>query len=254
MLHVRRFGSGDRLVALHGFSLTGSQFAGITPRLAYSIDAPDLPGHGASASSPTDVASVTDALTAVIEDGETPTHLLGYSQGARLALLIARSHPDLVRALVLISGTAGIRDEQDRRNRATQDDARAARLELLGLDRFLEEWTSRGITSTAHLDEAARAADMEIRRENSAEGLAAALRGYGQGVQPVVWDDLGDIDVPTLLIAGARDERYVDLARDMDEALPTSEIVVIPDAGHNPLADRPNETLEAVSGFLDRHG
>lgn len=253
MLHIRQFGSGDALVALHGFSLTGSQFADLGSMIDRTIIAPDLPGHGRSVDEASDLTSAVTAVIDVLSGIGTPTPMLGYSQGARLALLTALRRPELVSALVLISGTAGIRSEQDRRNRATQDDARAARIELLGLERFLDEWTATGITSTEHLGATARRVDRAVRLENTAEGLAAALRGYGQGTQPVVWDDLRDLSCPTLLIAGANDERYAEIAAAMHRLLPASEMVLIDGSGHNPLADQPEQATDAISAFLDRH-
>ena len=45
MLHLRRFGAGEPLLALHGFSLTGGQFEDLAPLLDRRLIAPDLPGH-----------------------------------------------------------------------------------------------------------------------------------------------------------------------------------------------------------------
>lgn len=254
MLHVRRFGTGPPLLALHGFTLSGEQFAALAEPLQREILAPDLPGHGQSADAPTDVDRTVSAVIGIAEVEPVPPPILGYSQGARVAILACLEQRSAFSSLITISGTAGIDVEQDRRNRITQDDALAARIELFGMERFLDEWTSTGITSTSDLPEAQRALDRAIRDENTPGGLAAALRGYGQGMQPVAWDRLGEMDLPVLVVAGERDDTYRQIATRLADALPKAELAVIPDAGHDPLRDRPEPTVEVISGFLDGLG
>ncbi|MDJ0790916.1 MAG: alpha/beta fold hydrolase [Acidimicrobiia bacterium] len=252
MLHVRRFGAGEQLLALHGFSLTGSQFEDLASSLDWSLIAPDLPGHGGSASQDADVDSVVGSIVDLAEVLEHPLPSMGYSQGGRMALLAALARPDLFNALVLVSANAGIEIEQDRRNRLTQDDARAARIELLGLDRFLDEWTTTGITATSHRSDQDRQRDRALRAENTSAGLAAALRGYGQGSQPVVWSRLGEISMPVLVLAGEKDAVYTGIAERLADAMPAAEMVIVPGTGHNPLQDDPVVTAEAIESFLDR--
>lgn len=251
MLRLHRFGHGHPLVALHGFTLTGDQFSSLADKLDREIVAPDLPGHGASADVATGVDHVVQAVCDLTSSFALPVPLIGYSQGGRLALLAALHCEASVERLVLVSANAGIEQEQLRRNRATQDDALAARIEMIGLERFIEEWTSAGLTSTEELDPASRKLDHQIRMANTAEGLAKALRGYGQGAQPVVWPDLHTLAMPVLIMAGAEDDRYAGIATRMAERIPHAQHVVVSGASHNPLLDNPQETLEAISAFVD---
>ncbi len=78
MLAVRRFGSGPPVVALHGFTLTGAQFAPTAERLQRAVIAPDLPGHGASP--PSSLAETVDDVAGIIASVGEPAPLLGYSQ------------------------------------------------------------------------------------------------------------------------------------------------------------------------------
>ncbi len=253
MLHLRRLGSGPELVALHGFSLTGEQFSPAAAPLDHTIIAPDLPGHGLSRARSCDVDSVLDDIESVLEAPGDPRPLLGYSQGGRLALLVAVESPDNVSALVLVSAAAGIRDRGERQARAASDAALAERIETIGLEAFVESWTTAGFTSLDHLSAEYRAWDRAVRSENTPSGLASALRGYGQGAQPPIWDDLGRIPLPVLLIVGDRDERYRSINEEMGDLIPGAQLRVIPGAGHNPMADQPEMTYVVVSEFLDRH-
>ncbi|GMR02980.1 MAG: 2-succinyl-6-hydroxy-2,4-cyclohexadiene-1-carboxylate synthase [Acidimicrobiia bacterium] len=252
MLHVRRFGSGSPVVALHGFTLTGAQFADTVGRLNRTIVAPDLPGHGSSLNKPTSIDAAVTAICRVIESIGTPVPLLGYSQGGRLALMTALSRPHLVAQLVLVSATPGIEDPGQREARARADAETANRIRAGSVEEFVDTWTSHGITSTLHLPSHDRQGDRAVRLENTPSGLAAALVGMGQGSQAPVWDQLYELSMPVLLIHGSTDAKYAAIASRMARSIPDCTVISIAAAGHNPLLDAPDATYETVSAFLDR--
>ena len=254
MLAFRRSGRGPTVVALHGFTHTGAQFTGFSG-IGRTVIAPDLPGHGESARAPATlsavVAQVAETIVAV-HTGAVP--IVGYSQGGRVALLVADARPDLVSGLALISTTAGIADPAERGARARADRELASHIVSVGIERFLDEWTGSGITSTKHLDRGTRRADLDMRLQNTAAGLAAAVEGYGQGVQPSLWDSLASITVPVVVITGSGDPIYTAHAAAMAERLPDAYVEVLEGARHNPLLDTPDLVTAAVSRFLDRLG
>ncbi|MGI9665833.1 MAG: alpha/beta fold hydrolase [Acidimicrobiia bacterium] len=254
MLHIRRFGEGSPLLALHGFTLTGAQFEPCAAALNREIIAPDLPGHGNSGSSSSDIGHTVTAIAEILDTFDEPVPILGYSQGARLALLVAATTDASIDALVLVSGTAGIQDSADRSRRAAADATTAEAIRSQGIEGFLERWTTTGLTSTDHLRDDQRATDMAVRSTNTADGLAAALVGYGQGQQPSVWDQLGGIETPTLLVTGSTDSKYTSLNDRMAQLLPHARHDVIAGAGHNPLAETPKPSYTAIRSFLDGLG
>lgn len=253
MLAVRRFGEGRPVIALHGFTLTGRQFADLPDLIDRAIIAPDLPGHGDSATAATDFNDVLDAIASLVGD-HPGVPVIGYSQGARLALSVATLTNAPIGALVVVSGTAGIAEDGDRRSRAAEDASLAHDLVSEGLDAFLDDWLEHGVTSTTHRDEGHRTSDRALREENTAVGLAAALRGYGQGSQPPLWDRLPDLRTPTLVITGESDPKYSQIGGLLAAAIPMASHASIRGAGHNPLADQPVATGAALSAFLDRLG
>ncbi len=216
--------------------------------------APDLPGHGLSSERPTDVPSAVQGVRVVLDELAEPSPLIGYSQGGRMALLSAIGGHPKITSLVLISSSPGISNTLEREARIAGDRELAEQIMHDGLEAFIASWTSNGLTSTSHHGTEFRRWDTAVRLENSARGLAAAVSGYGQGAQPSVWRELAGLTIPVLLVAGRSDERYVSISENMAELIPDSEIEIINDAGHNPLADQPERTCEAVSGFLDRQG
>ena len=71
-------------------------------------------------------------------------------------------------------------------------------------------------------------------------------------------EDLGRIEAPTLVVACDRDEFLsvpgdpLKVFRETAEAIPHSEITVVPGGRHSVLFQRPREVNTAISGFLSR--
>ena len=236
------------MAALHGFSLTGEQFAPVAGS-SVQLHAPDLPGHGRSDVGSVDVATTVSVLGHWIRTFDEPIPLLGYSQGGRIALLVALEYPDLVDRLLLISTSPGISDHADREARRISDGELADRIELIGLDAFLDEWLENPATATSHLDDGLRSADRAIRSETSPSGLAAALRGFGQGSQPFVGGRLSELEMPVLTISGARDDKYTLLAAEIAASAPKGHHISIPSSGHNVILEAPAALTAAVEQF-----
>ena len=88
------------------------------------------------------------------------------------------------------------------------------------------------------------------RVSHSAEGLAAALRTLGTGVQPDYWPALPLLRCPTLLITGALDTKFTQLARRMAAELPLVWRCALEGCGHTPHLEAPEAWAREVLGFL----
>jgi 3-oxoadipate enol-lactonase len=66
---------------------------------------------------------------------------------------------------------------------------------------------------------------------------------------------LGDINVPTLLVAGSEDKiAPPSVMEKMAGKIPGAEYVLMPDCGHLGPMDRPDAFNAILLGFLQRHG
>jgi proline iminopeptidase len=63
-------------------------------------------------------------------------------------------------------------------------------------------------------------------------------------------DQLGSINVPTLVIAGDHDEIGPELAEELHNGIPGSKMTILPDSGHLNFVDQPALYLRAVEDFL----
>jgi pimeloyl-ACP methyl ester carboxylesterase len=83
--------------------------------------------------------------------------------------------------------------------------------------------------------------------------LAELLRSAGQGALPPVWERLHTLRSPVLLTAGEQDRRYAAAAGRMADRLPAARVKLIPDAGHAPQLEAPDEFVALLAEFLDEH-
>ena len=72
----------------------------------------------------------------------------------------------------------------------------------------------------------------------------------GTGALPSLWDELPELAVPTLVVVGELDRKFVDIGERMARAMPDARLVVVPGAGHTVHLERPGAWLEAVTSFL----
>jgi 2-succinyl-6-hydroxy-2,4-cyclohexadiene-1-carboxylate synthase len=243
-------------VLLHGFMgsaaawgeglVDGLTGAGLTPVLV------DLPGHGREAERSDPSSFTLEALLAHLgRAGDWPTDVVGYSMGGRIALHFAAAFPDRVRRLVLESASPGLASEPERAARRAADEALAAELLSGGTERFVDGWEARPLfESRARLDALVRAGQRALRLQSDPSALAAALRGFGTGALPSLWGRLPEVAAPTLLVVGALDGKFVEIAARMARAMPDARVVEVPHAGHTVHLERPDVWLAAVTDFL----
>ncbi len=219
------------VLLLHGFTGHGGSWAEAGQTFAaagFHVLAPDLPGHGSSPhpSEPTRYEmdrAAADLNSLLDESSSEAVHLAGYSMGGRLALFFALSHPERVRTLCLVSASAGIAPATKLAERRDSDDALADRIERDGIAAFVDYWESLPMWESQrwNLSQKQRRQLRTQRLRNRPDGLAKSLRGMGTGAQPVLLDELPSLVVPTLLIVGAEDEKFVAVNRQMAQRIPT---------------------------------
>jgi 2-succinyl-6-hydroxy-2,4-cyclohexadiene-1-carboxylate synthase len=258
-LHVASSGSGAPLLLLHGFTGSTETWTSLRAALGdrFAIHAVDLPGHGRSAA-PQDPARyglrrLADDLAAVIDalDIERAA-VLGYSLGGRAALRFALDHPSRLHSLVLESVSPGVIDAAERESRRVADEGLAEAIERDGIPAFVERWERLPLwSSQSALPDARRAALRAQRLANSARGLANSLRGSGAAVEAPAIDRLAAMRVPTLLIVGALDAKYIGLGRFMEASMPAARLTVIDGAGHAVHLEEPAAYASAVAEFLE---
>ncbi len=202
-----------------------------------------LPGHGTTPWMPAgDFVTVIDAITERVVDaaGGAPLALCGYSMGARVALSIAMRHPSRVTRLVLAGVSAGLRTEGERRARVDADELLACRAERDGVAAFVAHWESLPMFDTQRgLGEDVRARRRAERSSHTAGGIAWTLRTLGTGRQPDWREAFARSEVPTVLITGERDAKFMSEASEMAALRGGVRHMIARGAGHDVTLEAP---------------
>lgn len=241
-IHYEVHGSGPPLILTHGYSSTSGMWQGQIAALSrhYKLVLWDMRGHGQS-DYPDDAAAYSEALTvadiaALLDSvGAEKAIVGGLSLGGYMSLAFYRSHPERVRALLIIDTGPGFK----------KDDARDA-------------WNKRAHETAARFDSEGLAVLKSLSAERAsvthrdASGLARAARGMLTQRDASVMGTLPTIKVPSLVVVGADDTPFLAASDYMAAKIPGAEKVVIPAAGHAANIDQPEAFNEAVLSFLDR--
>ncbi|MEM6647976.1 MAG: 2-succinyl-6-hydroxy-2,4-cyclohexadiene-1-carboxylate synthase [Bacteroidota bacterium] len=234
-------------VWLHGFMGSGADWSDVTATLPGEHLAIDLPGHGANIGLPDaayTMAGATAQLLATLDaKGWDSVNLVGYSMGGRLALYIAVHHPERIRRLVLISASPGLKTEAERAARRAVDAERAEAI-AADFDAFLDQWYTLPVFDSLPDDVAADQA--RRKRANDPHELAKSLRFMGTGSQPSLSPRLADVAMPTTLILGARDAKFIHIAQAMKAANDAFDLRVIAKAGHMVHIEQPQALIREV--------
>lgn len=243
-----------RLLALHGFTGDGSDYAPLAASLAtrsteLGVTALDLPGHGLSDAEPGACAfdhQVGEIVDALAQGGAS--YLLGYSMGARLALAAAlHPHRGPLRGLILVSGHPGLRTDDERRTRRESDEAWARVLETEGTASFLRRWQAQPLLAPqlALPESEARAIRLAKARP---EALAASLREAGTHAMPDLRPQLPALTIPVWVVTGDHDPKFTTLGDELMSLLPHATRCRLP-CGHAPHLEAPDALADALVAF-----
>ena len=246
------------LVLLHGFTGSPASFDELCALLgertggSLATYRPRLLGHGAPARHVRAFDDEIVRLAAELEGGGLAgAHLCGYSLGARVALGLVTRAPQLFASATLIGVHPGLTTEGERSERRASDERWAHLLEEKGLDVFLSAWQEQPLfASQRHLERAGGPDAVErqrvIRTGHDAAGLARSLRVLGLAEMPSHDATLLAPPVPTTLVVGARDTKFLALARESVAHSAALKLEVVEGAGHNVVLEAPQRLAEIL--------
>lgn len=194
-----------------------------------------LPGHPDGAPL-VGVPAMADWVIAEMEEIPGPLVMAGHSLGGAVALEVARTRPDLVAALILVSTGARLPVPDDAINRIDHDfEAECARMVEQSWLHHDADLIRRGTNSVISMGPESLRADYLSAQSHD-------LRGR-----------LGNIEVPALIIAGEEDPLVpVWLSEELADELPDPTVAVIADTAHVPQLERPEAIDLLIAAFLAR--
>ena len=228
-IHYRVYGRGAPVLLLHG---------GLSHRLVWFSQVPwlvnsgrqvillDSRGHGESELGKIDLSYrlfANDVLLVLDRLGVRTTDIIGWSDGANTALMVARLWPRRVEKIVAISGNydpSGIKPE------ARKDH----RILLSGLRYWLYRWWTGAGDSFSELEK--------------------KIKQLWQNGPIMHSDDLRAINSHVLVIIGEHDLISLEHARQMAELLPDGKLEIIPGGGHVTPVTNASQVDSLIRDFL----
>ncbi|MFU8860146.1 MAG: alpha/beta fold hydrolase [Cyclonatronaceae bacterium] len=260
---IERDASLPWLFMFHGFLGSGEQFCPVAESFSAHVNIclPDLIGFGKS-DVPADILQYTAAVQVnnwleILESGYFGHRVIlhGYSMGGRLALRLAiRINAykngilsETVKGLILESTTPGLRDKSERLERAKMEAlmVQEIRADLPG---FLTKWKTNPLfkkgKSSALLE--------KIQSDTNPAGAAASLTSFGSGSVEPVWNELENLNIPVLILAGESDLRYRSIAIETEKQIKYSTLQIIECAGHRIHSDNPEQYISAIIAWIQK--
>ena len=194
-------------------------------RETYRIAAFDRRGHGRTADTdaPFHYDTMADETIAFLEHLGGSAHLIGWSDGGNVGLLVALRRPELVERLVMIGSN----------------------------------YNHDGLLPLEVEDDSPVFAMLQaVYAERSPDGAEHFAEVVGKSItmfaaEPVLTvDDLRTVSVPALVMVGDDDAIALSHTCSLYESIPQSQLAVVPGASHGLPMEQPEETARIITRFL----
>jgi 3-oxoadipate enol-lactonase len=244
-------GSGPPLILIHGIGASRYSWDGLIRHLRgeFRCISYDLRGHGLSPrpAPPYTLDDLVEDLEALRRELHIErAHVVGHSLGGMVGPAYARRYPERVLSLGLYS-TAAFRTQDDR----AKVRAVVAAMRSKGIPPVLETLKDRWFTP----EFAARAQDLIERRmrqviDTDKEAFLSVFDIYAE-TEMAPW--IHEIGHASLVLTGENDGGCNPrLNRQIVEALPNGELVILPHLRHAILLEAPDAVAAPVLAFLRR--
>jgi pimeloyl-ACP methyl ester carboxylesterase len=255
--------SKPAVLLLHGLGDEADTWRHVLPSIAadYRTIAPDLPGFGRSDKPDVKytVPFFVDTLLELLDElGVSRAGVVGHSTGAIIAHHLALEHPGRVERLVLIGGSLVSRSQPlnlglltflipglgERAYTKLRKDPQAAYRTLEGYYHRLSDLPQ------AYRDFLFQRVNERVWSDGQRKGFLATFRGLAgwlPGQQKGLAARLNGWPTPTQVLWGAEDQvNPVENARALAEMIPSAQVTIVPNAGHNLQQEQPVVVAQAI--------
>jgi pimeloyl-ACP methyl ester carboxylesterase len=256
-LYYEETGTGAPVVFVHEF---GGDHRAWEPQVRYFSRRYRCIAYNARGYPPSEVpqdfehysqARATDDIRAVLDALDIKrAHVVGLSMGAFATLHFGMRYGERALSITVAGGGYGSHPAHYRQFQEDQK-ANAAFIKREGIEKFVAVY-GVGPTRVQFQNKDPRGFAEFIRQfnEHSALGAVNTLLGY-QSRRPSIYDftkQMGEMTVPTLIMAGDEEEPCLEACLLMKRCIPTAGLAVLPKSGHGINLEEPalfNQLLES---------
>lgn len=245
------------LLLLHGFMGSSESFEDLLSQLQTFCNpiTIDLIGHGLT-EKPEDFhryhteEQINDLKELLIRLDLDKIYLLGYSMGGRLALQFAVRYPQYLSGLILESTTYGIDEPREIQKRLKIDHQRAQEI-LDDYEDFLKKWNQGPLFKRYEaLPPRKRGKLEDVQKNQDPRGLANSLLGFGTAAMPSVHNQLNNLTVPALILAGEEDKKFTRIGMELNRRIKNSSLNIFTKCGHRIHLEQPDLYLKYIESFI----
>ena len=243
-VYYEEHGHGEPVLLLPGFAGSIAEFSALRDTLVtanYRVIVADLPGSGRSEPQPrkytaTYYADDARAFTALLQAlAVGPAHLMGFSDGGEVSLLMAALTPDVARSVVTW-GAAGTVNDPDGR-----------------LQDMMYNIVDNPISPLQPFRDYLIATYGEANARAMTRSFVDAIRAIIEAGGDISQSKASNITCPVLLIVGEHDFfASTAVVSELAARIPTAEVLQVDDAGHNIYGERPEWLTQTILDWLKR--
>jgi pimeloyl-ACP methyl ester carboxylesterase len=239
---LERYGTGEKVLFIHGAGGSTKSWFYQMEYLKTSVEVMliDLPGHGRAGDSDgsTAIDEHRDSVyMALKSSGIDRCYMVGHSMGGAIAMSCALSFPNVVKGIILVGTGARLRVFPEILEGIVKDKEKTLR----SIIEFAISKNAPDSLKKGCFDEM-----MKCRPEVVYNDFYACNRFN-------IMKTIGSINVPTLIICGTDDALTPpEYSRYLHESIKGSELVLIKDAGHMVMLEKPEEVNKAIIKFVKR--
>ena len=221
--------NGEVVLLLHGGLSDTDSFADVMVEPledSFQLFGYDRAGHGRSADQPGSFYfnfQRDEAIAFITEIIKEPVHLVGYSDGANIALMVAIARPELVKSIVSI----------------------AANFSADGIVE-LPVFDPAGISD----EDRAEYAEMSPDPAETLDLKIAKMHEIWKVEPKINIADIAQINMPTLVMAGDDDVVKHSHSIELYEGLPLGQLAIVPGTSHGLVKEKPEIVTSIIKSFL----
>jgi pimeloyl-ACP methyl ester carboxylesterase len=248
--HFTQQGSGPPLFLIHGIGAAENGWRFLLPKLQkhFTVITYDLRGHGNSPMPDGEFGldDLVDDLERVRERcGIEKAHFAGHSLGGMIGPAYAIKYPERVLSLGLLSTAAGRTEEDSQKVWGV-----VKAMEEKGIPQVLETLTSRWFTDEFITANQNIVQDRLQQVMNTDPSVFLNVFRIYAGTEMLPW--LPNVHARSLILTGENDGGCNPrLNQLIHEALPNSELIILPKYKHSILLEAPDKVAENLIRFIN---
>ncbi|MBA4390755.1 MAG: hypothetical protein C0399_07440 [Syntrophus sp. (in: bacteria)] len=238
-MHAERYGQGEKVIFIHGSGWNTSMWHNQRDYLKSSMEVilVDLPGHGKSPGKGCDsVEEYKDAVYGMIRDLDMGRcFVAGHSLGGAIALSLSLAHAEVTKGIILLGTGAKLRVHPNILEGIVTDKEKTVR----NIGALAFSMNASSVLRAQAFDETMKCTSEVIHKDFRACDRFSIM------------DSVSSLSVPALIICGVDDALTLPkYSVYLNEAIHGSKLVLIEDAGHMVMMEKPMEVNRAIEQFV----